>query len=148
MNPRCGRAGPFFIPFIFLAIMAISATVAGCGGRGNPPNCIVGSLNISPATATANHVSASPGNQAQFFGTDATNLLPAGCVSVAITQAMRTDLKWATSDPASVSIGNTAGVNYGLATCNNATAAAVTITATGPNANNNTIAGTAKLTCN
>lgn len=146
MKPRFGNAGPFSIPFIFLAILAISA--AGCGGRGSPPNCLVGSLNISPATATASHVSASPGNQAQFFGADATNLLPAGCVSAAITQAMRTDLKWSTSDPANVSIGNTVGVNYGLATCNNATTGAVTITATGPNANNDTIAGTAKLTCN
>ena len=148
MKPQFRHAGPFSIPFIFLAILTISATVFGCGGRGNPPNCVVSSLNITPATATANHVSGSPGNQAQFFGFDATNLLPAGCVSVAITQAMRTDLKWTTSDPANVSIGNTVGVNYGLATCNNATAAAVTITATGPNANNNTIAGTAKLTCN
>jgi len=136
------------MPFIFLAILAMSATLAGCGGRGNPPNCIVFALNINPATAAANHVSASPGNQAQFFGADATNLLPAGCVSTAITQAMRTDLKWTTSDPVNVSIGNTVGVNYGLATCNNATAGAVTITATGPNANNDTIAGTAKLTCN
>lgn len=148
LKPRFGDADPFSIPFIFLAILAISAAMAGCGGRGNPPNCIVGSLNVTPATATANHVSASPGNQAQFFGTDATNLLPAGCVSPAITQAMRNDLKWTTSDPANVSIGNTVGVNYGLATCNNATAAAVTITATGPNGNNDTIAGTAKLTCN
>jgi len=148
LKPQFRHAGPFFVPFIFLAILAICATVSGCGGRGNPPNCIVTALNISPAAATANHVSASPGNQAQFFGTDATNLLPPGCSSVGVTQAMRTDLKWTTSDPANVSIGNTAGVNYGLATCNNATAAAVTITATGPNANNDTIAGTAKLTCN
>jgi len=141
------NSGWFSIPFIFLTTMAMLAALTGCGGHSSTPDCTVNSFNISPATATADHLAAPPGNQVQFFGFDAINTLPPGCSTVAVTQAARIDLKWVVSDPVNVAIGNTQGVDYGLATCNNATAGAVTITATGPNARNATIAGTATLTC-
>ena len=62
---------------------------------------------------------------------------PVGCPPT--PGAIRTDLKWTVSDPANVSIGNTQGMDYGLATCNNAGAGVVTVTATGANVKNATI---------
>jgi hypothetical protein len=136
------------IPFALLGSLIIAATLAGCGGN-SMPNCTVTSLNISPATGSASHLAAPPGNKAMFIGFDNLSALPAGCVMPgAGTQAQRVDLKWTSSDPVNVTVGNTLGVDYGIATCNNTTSGPVTITATGPNAMNATISGTASLTCN
>jgi hypothetical protein len=136
----------FSLPFIFLAGMVVIAGLAGCGGH-STPDCTVTALNLGPAAGTADHLAASPGNQVQFSGFDALNTLPSGCLTVGITQAMRTDLKWTVSDPVNVTIGNTLNVDYGRATCVNATAGPVTVTASGPNAKGTTITGTATLTC-
>jgi hypothetical protein len=127
-----------------LGSLIISAMLTGCGGS---PDCTVTALSITPPTATANHVAAPPGNKVLFIGTDNNTTLPSGC-SVADVVVIRTDLKWTASDPVNVTIGNTQGVDYGVATCNNATSGPVTITATGPNSKNATISGTASLTCN
>lgn len=136
----------FSVPFIFLAGMVLMAGMTGCGGHSNP-DCTVTALNLFPMSGTANHLAASPGNKVQFSGFDALNTLPSGCVTVAITQANRIDLKWTVSDTVNVTIGNTQNVDYGQATCVNATAGAVTVTATGPNAKGAMITGTATLTC-
>lgn len=133
--------GPYVL-FRLVGTLILPATLAGCG---NPmPNCTPTSLEISPTTATADHLAASPGNKAQFGGFNAP---PASCSVIANTAALWTDLKWTSSDPASVTIGNTVGVDYGIATCSNATSGPVTITATGQNDVNATISGTASLTC-
>jgi hypothetical protein len=133
--------------FALIAVLTISAILAGCGG--GSPDCTVMSLNIGPPTAAANHLAASPGSQAVFVGFDNLGALPSACFgNIAIAQAMRLDLKWTVSDSVNVTIGNTQGVDYGVATCHNATAGPVTITATGPNAKGATISGTASLTCN
>lgn len=137
----------FSVPFIFLVCMMVAAGLTGCGGSSNP-DCTVTSLNLAPPSGTANHLSASPGNKVQFAGFDSLQSLPSGCVTVAITQASRPDLKWTVSDAANVTIGNTQNVDYGVATCVNAAPGPVTVTASGLNGKGATITGTASLTCN
>lgn len=99
-------------------------------------------LAVAPATASADHLAASPGNKVQFVAGDQP---PPGCPPT--PGPVRADLKWTVSDPVDVTIGNTQGVDYGVATCNNATAGPVTVTATGLNSKGATITGTAMLTC-
>jgi hypothetical protein len=133
-----------FIFFVLVAALTIPATLTGCGGS---PDCTVTALSITPPSATASHVAAPPGNKVLFIGTDNKSTEPSGC-AISQVVAIRTDLKWTASDAVNVTIGNTQGVDYGVATCNNATTQPVTITATGPNAKNATISGAASLTCN
>jgi hypothetical protein len=132
-------------PLVLFSALIISATLTGCGGSAR--DCTPTALSISPATATASHLATPPGNQAQFNGFNNVSSVPSGC-PVAFVEAIRTDLKWTVSDPVNVTIGNSQGVDYGVAICNSATSQPVTITATGPNAKGATISGTASLTCN
>jgi hypothetical protein len=127
---------------LLLLFLLLIAFIAGCGGSSTPDCTTAVALGILPSPATADHSAASPGNQVQFLGFDT---LPAGCEP--LPGPIRPDLKWTVSDPVNVSIGNTQNVDYGLATCKNATAAAVTVTATGPNSKDATITGTSALTC-
>jgi hypothetical protein len=134
--------------FALLGSLIIAASLAGCGSGNSMQNCTVTSLTIAPPTATANHLAAPPGNEAFFSGLNNLTTLPPGCVSPgAGAEPRRVDLTWTSSDPVNVSVGNTP-VDNGVATCNHATSGPVTITATGPNAINATISGTASLTCN
>lgn len=124
------------LPVFFLVIVFI----AGCG---TSTDCSVAvSLAVAPPTATADHLASSPGNQVSFVASD---VPPAFCPPT--PGAVRTDLKWSVSDPVNVTIGNTPGVDYGVATCKNATAGAVAVTASGTNTRNASISGTATLTC-
>jgi hypothetical protein len=68
-------------------------------------------------------------------------------VPIGVAQAARTDLTWSSTDAVNVAIGNTPGVDYGVATCNHAANGPVTITASGRNSKNVTITGTATMTC-
>lgn len=128
----------------FLLLLAVLMAVcgAGCGGT-SPPDCSVAvALAVAPQTATADHSAAPPGNQISFVGLD---MPPASCPPT--PGAPRLDLTWSVSDPGNVTIGNTQGVDYGVATCKNATASPVTVTATGTNKLKMPITGKAMLTC-
>ena len=127
---------------LFLLPLLLTAFSVGCGGSSTPDCGVAVALFVAPASGTADHLAASPGNKVQFVGG---NQPPAGCPPPPV--AIRTDLKWTVSDPANVTIGNTQGVDYGVATCNSATAGAVTVTATGANIRNAPITGMAALTC-
>jgi hypothetical protein len=130
-----------FLALLLLVVLEIFFS-AGCGGGGT--DCSVAqALAVAPQSATADHLASPPGNQISFVAGDAP---PPGCPPT--PGPLRTDLKWSVSDPVNVTIGNTQGVDYGVATCKNATAGAVTVTATGTNKLNATITGTASLTCN
>jgi hypothetical protein len=126
----------FVLPLLFIA------GSTGCGGRSSPDCSIATALAIAPTTATADHLAAAPGNKISFV---AGNALPNGCPPQ--PGPLRQDLKWSVSDPANVSIGNTLNVDYGVATCINATPAPVTVTASGPNRLGATITGSSSLTC-
>lgn len=128
-----------FLPF--LMPLFLIAGNSGCGGTSAPDCSVAVGLAVAPLTATADHVAAAPGNKISFVAGD---LPPAGCPPT--PGPLRLDLKWSVSDPANVTIGNTPNVDYGVATCVNATQP-VTVTATGTNKNGATIIGTATLAC-
>jgi hypothetical protein len=117
---------------------------AGCGGTSQrQPDCSVAvGLGVAPNNATADHAAAPPGNKVPFVASDT---LPVGCIPT--PGPIRFDLKWSVSDTVNTKIGNTPNVDYGVATCINATPAPVTVTATGANRLGNTITGTAILAC-
>ncbi|MGZ4900906.1 MAG: hypothetical protein ACXV8X_14710 [Candidatus Angelobacter sp.] len=128
------------LPFLLALLLIVLS--AGCGGHSQPDCSLAVALAVAPPTATADHLAAAPGNKISFVASDVS---PAGCIPT--PGPLRLDLKWSVSDPANVSIGNTQNVDYGVATCINATPAPVTVTATGTNKNGATITGTATLAC-
>jgi hypothetical protein len=114
-------------------------------------DCGIVVVGISPSSATADHTTVAPGNQQQFvaFGQFPTTN---GCPTVTTATSLST-VTWTTSDQSNVSIGNAPGSTFGVATCINATAGPVTVTAT---QTGNTgvatragkaVTGTATLTC-
>jgi hypothetical protein len=135
---NCGFSR-FSLFFLLLAVFGI-----GCGGKSQVVDCTPLDLGISPQTATADHAAAAPGNQVSFI---AFNGLRPGCPPT--PGPIRTDLKWSVSDTVNTKIGNTLNVDYGVATCINATPSAVTVTATGTNGagTGTLISGSATLTC-
>lgn len=124
-----------------VCIGLVLIVAVGCGGAAN---CGPVGVSVSPNTATADHTAAPPGNQQQFF---ASNSFPIKQGCAAITAAILNNVTWSTSDPGDVSISNTQGSTYGVATCINAVSSPVTITATQPRQGGGTFVGTASLTC-
>jgi hypothetical protein len=132
-------------PTLFLLPLLLVFMNAGCGGNSSSSqiDCTVAlGLDVIPQSGTADHTLAPPGNKVNFFGADSTR---PGCPPV--PGPIRLDLKWTVSDTVNTKIGNTANVDYGVATCINATPAPVTVTATGTNRLGTTITGTGTLTC-
>jgi hypothetical protein len=129
-----------FLPFLLLFLFIAGS--AGCGGHSSPDCSVALALAVAPPTATADHLAAAPGNKISFVASDQP---PAGCPPQ--PSPLRLDLKWSVSDSTNVSIGNTPNVDYGVATCINATPTPVTVTASGPNGLGATITGTATITC-
>lgn len=126
---------------VLIAVLLLITNV-GCGGN-SQPNCSVAvGLFVAPPTAVANHAAAAPGNKISFVGGDNP---PPGCPPT--PGPIRLDLKWSVSDSVNTTIGNTANVDYGVATCINTTPAPVTVTATGTNSQGATITGTAIFAC-
>lgn len=131
-----------YVSCLVFFVALLTMAIVGCGGH-SQPNCGVAvSLFVAPASATADHTAAAPGNKVSYVGGDTP---PPGCPPT--PGPLRLDLKWSVSDPANTTIGNTPNVDYGIATCINATPSPVTVTATGANSQGTTITGTATLTC-
>jgi hypothetical protein len=120
-------------------LIAVVVLATSCGGE----KCQLVGLTVSPSTATADHAAPSPANRVQFA---AQAEVPAGCVVIQCVNCV--GQTWAVSDPVHVSISNN-GSDNGTATCLGATNGAVTITATAPvtAGSNQTVSGTALLTC-
>jgi hypothetical protein len=126
---------------LFVAALSLMLFSTGCGGS-SPPDCTTAvALGIAPNAASADHLAVSPANKVSFFAGD---MLPSGCPP---RPDVRLDLHWTVSDTVNVVIGNTANVDYGVATCIHATPAPATVAATGPNERGATISGTATLVC-
>ena len=107
--------------------------------------CFIGSINLSPQFATVDHRAVAPGNSQVFvvFQSGA----PSGC---RFTNAILLDAVWSVSDPVNVSISNSHdqnNINFGRATCINATVSPVNVTASVPSGNGNDVIATATLEC-
>jgi hypothetical protein len=126
-----------------IAILLVLLAVVGCGGSPKSPGCFITGMNVSPATATVNHVAAAPGNSQQFaaFETSA----PDGC---AFALSSLQTVTWTVSDTVNASISNTHDATYGVATCIHAAVAPITVTATTPPSNPVQVTAAAPLTCN
>src|SRR5260370_20390866 len=123
----------------FLAGVCLGVTLLstmGCGGN----DCGVSGLNVVPATATADHTAAAPGN-GQTFSASLQFKNKSGCV--AITAAL-VNSNWTASDP-SVHLSSSP-TSLMTATCTAAVTNPVTITAT--SAEGKMLTGPASLTCN
>jgi hypothetical protein len=119
MNDQAAKSyglSHFSLFFLLLVVFGI-----GCGGKSQVVDCTPLDLGVSPQTATADHAAAAPGNQVSFIGFDG---LRPGCPPT--PGPIRTDLKWSVSDTVNTKIGNTLNVDYGVATCINATPSPVT----------------------
>lgn len=130
---------PYTAAFLLLLLVIVCV---GCGGHSQPDCSTAVALGLLPASATADHAAAAPGNKVSFIGFDT---LPNGCIPT--PGPIRQDLKWSVSDTVNTTIGNTLNVDYGVATCINTTPAPVTVTATGTNRLGAMISGTATLAC-
>ena len=130
---------------VVLLLLVLASVLGGCGGSyNNPaPACFITGINVSPQTATVNHAAAAPGNTQHFDAFQSS--APPGC---AFTAASLQNAVWTVSDPVNASIGNQANANYGTATCLNAAASPITVTATVPSGNGGNVSATAALTCN
>ncbi len=125
---------------LFLLLIATASAVA-CGNS----DCHLTAINVSPSSATADHSAAAPGNQAQFA---ANGEFSANCVQLACVNCLQ-GVTWSVSDPANVSLTPVTGQSVVVATCIANTSGSVTVTATAPVAagSNDTVVGTASLTC-
>jgi hypothetical protein len=129
---------------LLLAISTLGCfAIFGCGGNTTTTGCKILAINVSPATATADHAAAPPGNTQHFNAFIAK--VPPGCSFITgnIFNAV-----WSVSDPVNVSISNAQDSTRGNATCKAATTGAVTVTATAPAGDGTNVTNTASLTCN
>lgn len=117
---------------IYLLVFASCLAMWGCGAttasRACPQYVF---MAVVPATATADHAAAPPGNQVRF---QLEIEYPPGCGTNQTVPAT-----WTVSDTTDVNFSSTTD---GLATCVNPTPGSVTVTGTGSSAH-----GMAQLTC-
>ena len=128
---------------ILLVLAGCSVFLAGCGAAS--PICnMTDVLEVSPATATADHSATPPGNQQQFSAV----LAPTGPPGCPIPQVVLLVYPtWTNPAPLAISISSAQDKTNGLATCLKATTGAVTLTATtgtGLTAQSKTVALTCK----
>lgn len=128
----------FFANGCLGGVLSITLLAVGCGG--NPACNVTGvpGVNVTPTTASVNHVTASPGNT-QVFLAQAT---VSACGNVAVTAAL-VNSNWTANDP-SVQLSVSPNTQV-TATCTTALASPVTITAT--DAGSAARTGHATLTC-
>lgn len=136
------------IAWVSLGFAALAGCGSGPGSSGLTPKeeCPAAyELEISPASATANHSAAPPGNQQKFtavwpniFATQN------GCVESALEALVYP--QWTSSDPLNVSVSSASDATNGTATCTGSTSGAVTLSAT-YTMGDVTKTGTAMLTC-
>jgi hypothetical protein len=127
-----------------LALAGVCALLSGCAVGGNGSECALGyDFSTSPASATADHAAAPPGNQQQFTSGLAPTA-PAGCP---VPQwVARVDPAWSSSDPIDIQISSADDATNGTAVCLGPTDGAATLTATFVYASQ-TLTSKSTLTC-
>jgi len=84
-------------------------------------------LRVTPATATADHMAAPPGNQVQFSSVEGAGIV-AGCP---INNVLRLVYPiWTNPEPLDITISSAQDATNGTAVCLSATSGPVTLTAT------------------
>src|SRR5215467_3544492 len=104
--------------YLLLALSTLGClAVLGCGGHTTNEGCKILSINVSPATSTADHTAAPPGNTQHF---DAfIGSVPQGCSFIT---GNLFNAVWSISDTVNVSVSNAQDSTRGNATCKGATA--------------------------
>lgn len=112
---------------VFLVSLVLLSLASGCGvsPAAQNPCAISFPLVVTPLSATADHMAAPPGNQAQFTGTARATAAP-GCPVPAL--AMREYATWTNPDPTDITISSATDSANGTATCKSATSGPVTLT--------------------
>lgn len=106
-----------------IAVLLLACLLlAGCGSSSGSNCPAIIAMLVTPASATAEHSAAPPGNQVLFSST-----APSAGKGCSVNDELVSTPEWTSSDPADVQFSST--VN-GLATCLNATSAPVTVTVT------------------
>lgn len=123
-----------------------AAVFTGCGSS---QNCTATPyvVTLTPASGTADHNAAPPGNQIQFSMAGTGGQIPAGCPAVGDPLA---GASWKESDPTDVHITfdpEATGITRAVAVCVNATPGATTLTGTLSEGDFLTGSGTAQVTC-
>lgn len=105
---------------VLITVALSCGLLNSCGSSSNPCKA---SATVTPASATADHSTASPGDQVQFSTAFSSS---GGCALPQIVSAG----KWSTSDPADVTITNNSQ-SQAVAACVNATPGPVTVSYSG-----------------
>ena len=129
-----------------IALFGVSVlALSSCGNDG----CKLQGLNVTPTSATASRLAATPGNQVGF---GANGNYRGSCPAVAnVAQCVDClpGVTWSVSDPTNVSLAPApSGISTIIATCVGQTNGAVTLTATAPGQKSgSTVRGAATFTC-
>jgi hypothetical protein len=113
-----------------LALAGCSGLLAGCGAGGTPGCVGTDSVSASPATATADHAAAPPGNEQQFSVVEGESFSNASGICAVPAVVRLVYPVWTSPDPLNITISSANDASNGLAVCKNATAGPVTLTAT------------------
>ncbi len=125
----------------WLACLACAALLSGCGSQ---TVCPGPTLSVSPTTATADHISAPPGNQQQFHAYSGPGAAVSGCAQAQVIAELTP--QWTVSDTVHVTISSAQNTN-GLATCLGSTTGAATVIASIVGTSGSVTKLTASLTC-
>jgi hypothetical protein len=128
-----------------LVLAAGCLLLSGCAAvNGSGSGCTTSmAFSTEPATATANHSAAPPGNQ-QKFTAQLSPTAPAGCPIPALSALAYPT--WNNPDALDITISSAPDATNGVATCNSSTSGAVTLTATEVTVAN-TYTSSVQLTC-
>ena len=118
--------------------------LSGCGGTSMTSGCKITAIDVTPATASADHAAPAPGNT-QHFDALIASVTPKTCTFIT---GNLFDVVWSVSDSVNVSISNAQDPTRGTATCKGATVGAITVTATRSESDGTKVSDTASLTCN
>jgi hypothetical protein len=134
-----------------MAVIAVCIGLAGCATQAPAPCVYSFSLGIqsSSGTLTADHTLAAPGNQVTFQAVSGAEAVSGSdCPIPLVVADVSGSAVWTVSDPLDVQLSGTApnAISGEVATCVNATADPVTVTASYTN-QGVTKTGTAQLTC-
>ena len=114
--------------YLSFGFLCLPGLLCGCATAPGGGSCTVTTvLAVSPASGTADHSAAAPGNQQKFSAVESFSSITSGCAVPLVVPVVYP--AWTSSDPVDVTVSSAADSTNGLATCVNAALAPVTLTA-------------------